>query len=60
MEREIRKDFGEWGPIEAVDVKHDRTFCFVRYKFRPGAEFAKAWKDEIGNSDASCHCPLVG
>jgi hypothetical protein len=52
MEREIRKDFGEWGPIEAVDVKHDRTFCFVRYKFRASAEFAKEAMEgqRIGNS----------
>ena len=52
MEREIRKDFGEWGAIEAVDVKHDRTFCFVRYKFRASAEFAKEAMEgqRIGNS----------
>ncbi|KAF1792971.1 Torus domain [Phytophthora cactorum] len=35
------KQFGEWGEVENINVIHRKSICFVRYRHRTSAEFAK-------------------
>ncbi|EGD75021.1 hypothetical protein PTSG_07246 [Salpingoeca rosetta] len=41
IEKEIRRQFGEWGELEHVGCYPERAYAFVRYKLRSQAEFAK-------------------
>ena len=41
LEDLVRKNFEEWGPIEAVNVIPRKAIAFVRYEWRSSAEFAK-------------------
>ncbi|RLN91819.1 hypothetical protein BBJ28_00005514 [Nothophytophthora sp. Chile5] len=40
------KQFGEWGEVENINVIHRKAICFVRYRHRTSAEFAK---EAMGN-----------
>uniref|UniRef100_M4B593 Pre-mRNA-splicing factor cwc2 n=2 Tax=Hyaloperonospora arabidopsidis (strain Emoy2) TaxID=559515 RepID=M4B593_HYAAE len=37
----LAKQFGEWGEVENINVIHRKSICFVRYRHRTSAEFAK-------------------
>lgn len=46
FEETVWKHFGEWGEVESVNVIHRLSICFVRYRHRTCAEFAK---EAMGN-----------
>lgn len=41
LEQTLWKHFGEWGEVENINVIHRLSICFVRYRHRTSAEFAK-------------------
>ncbi|CAH0485305.1 unnamed protein product [Peronospora farinosa] len=41
QEKALAKQFGEWGEVENINVIHRKSICFVRYRHRTSAEFAK-------------------
>jgi hypothetical protein len=41
QEDALMKQFGEWGEVENINVIHRKSICFVRYRHRTSAEFAK-------------------
>jgi len=41
VEKSVRREFGEWGAIERVYYLKDKGCCFVKYRLRACAEFAK-------------------
>eukprot|EP00644_Phytophthora_capsici_P010906 jgi/Phyca11/14776/fgenesh1_pg.PHYCAscaffold_9_\ len=41
QEDALWKQFGEWGEVENINVIHRKSICFVRYRHRISAEFAK-------------------
>ncbi|KAG2521916.1 hypothetical protein BBO99_00006261 [Phytophthora kernoviae] len=41
QEQALWKQFGEWGEVENINVIHRKSICFVRYRHRTSAEFAK-------------------
>lgn len=40
-DQQVMKHFGEWGEVENVNVIHRLSICFVRFRHRIAAEFAK-------------------
>uniref|UniRef100_K3X6J4 Pre-mRNA-splicing factor cwc2 n=1 Tax=Globisporangium ultimum (strain ATCC 200006 / CBS 805.95 / DAOM BR144) TaxID=431595 RepID=K3X6J4_GLOUD len=46
FEATVWKHFQEWGEVESVNVIHRLSICFVRYRHRTSAEFAK---EAMGN-----------
>jgi hypothetical protein len=38
---ELWRQFGEWGEVEDISIDSRRPFCFVRYRLRANAEFAR-------------------
>jgi hypothetical protein len=46
LEETLWKQFGEWGEVENINVIHRLSICFVRYRHRVCAEFAK---EAMGN-----------
>lgn len=42
LRQALNKDFGEWGPIQDINVIPNKAIAFVRYEWRSSAEFAKA------------------
>ncbi|KAJ0402192.1 hypothetical protein P43SY_008056 [Pythium insidiosum] len=46
VEAAVWKHFEEWGEVESVNVIHRLSICFVRYRHRVSAEFAK---EAMGN-----------
>jgi hypothetical protein len=40
-EAALWKQFGEWGEVENINVIHRLSICFVRFRHRMSAEFAK-------------------
>ncbi|ETP38326.1 hypothetical protein F442_14024 [Phytophthora nicotianae P10297] len=41
QEEALWKQFGEWGEVENINVINRKSICFVRYRHRTSAEFAK-------------------
>ncbi|GMF33667.1 unnamed protein product [Phytophthora fragariaefolia] len=41
QEDALWKQFGEWGEVENINVIHRKSICFVRFRHRTSAEFAK-------------------
>ncbi|OWZ16018.1 Pre-mRNA-splicing factor cwc2 [Phytophthora megakarya] len=41
QEAALWKQFGEWGEVENVNVINRKSICFVRFRHRTNAEFAK-------------------
>ncbi|CEG35223.1 pre-mrna-splicing factor [Plasmopara halstedii] len=41
QEDALWKQFGEWGEVENINVITRKSICFVRYRHRTSAEFAK-------------------
>ncbi|KAL6765669.1 hypothetical protein V8C86DRAFT_3128038 [Haematococcus lacustris] len=37
----LEANFGQWGPIKNIYIKHVTTIAFVKYEWRSSAEFAK-------------------
>ncbi|GMH84743.1 hypothetical protein TrVE_jg5255 [Triparma verrucosa] len=37
----LKKQFGEWGEVEHINLISRKNIAFVRYRFRSGAEFGK-------------------
>lgn len=46
LEATVATHFDEWGEVESVNVIHRLSICFVRYRHRTSAEFAK---EAMGN-----------
>ncbi|TMW63767.1 hypothetical protein Poli38472_002708 [Pythium oligandrum] len=46
VEKTLWKHFGEWGEVENINVIHRLSICFVRFRHRVSAEFAK---EAMGN-----------
>ena len=60
IEKMLWKNFGEWGEVENINIIHRLAICFVRYRLRANAEFAKeAMSNQALDEDGTNYAEVI-